>query len=162
MLRLKSLDRLQKRGPTINKPADLAGAGSVIGLDVGGQRIGVAVASLTARLPRPLLTLANDETFFPALEQIMNEEAAVALVVGLPRNLQGEHTEQTRLTEVFTSQLKRRFAVPVYYQDEALTSRQAEAELQARGRQFEPADIDALAAVYILEDFLRNFDGEVR
>ena len=54
----------------------------------------------------------------------------------------------------FTKQLKQSFNLPVYFQDEAVTSKQAEAELQARGKHYEKSDIDALAATYILEDWL--------
>jgi RNase H-fold protein (predicted Holliday junction resolvase) len=39
-------------------------------------------------------------------------------------------------------------------QDEAATSRQAESELQARGKPYSKEDIDALSATYILEDFI--------
>ena len=117
------------------------------------------MASLTARLPRPLVTLTNDDTLLPALERIVNEETVSAFVVGLPRNLQGDRTEQTAFSETFGNQLQKFFSLPVYYQDEALTSRQAEAELRERGVDYQRGDIDALAATYILDDFLKSAEG---
>ena len=82
-----------------------------------------------------------------------------ALVVGLPRNLQGDRTEQTGFSETFGNQLTEHFSLPVYYQDEALTSHKAEEELRQRGVDYQRGDIDALAATYILDDFLKTMEG---
>ena len=129
---------------------------AILALDVGAKRIGVAVASLIARLPRPLITLENNETFMPALTDISEVEGIGAIVVGFPRDLQGQQTAQTKEIEDFTQQLREQFAMPIRFQDESVTSKKAEAELRARGGQYERGDIDALAATYILEDFLRD------
>jgi putative holliday junction resolvase len=129
---------------------------SVLALDVGSKRIGVAVATLEARLARPLITLEQNDTLFPTLQTIAQVEAATAIVVGFPRGMQGQHTKQTQAIEDFTAQLRQHFALPIHYQDEALTSKHAEAELRARGKQYDKGDIDALAATYILEDFLAD------
>jgi RNase H-fold protein (predicted Holliday junction resolvase) len=56
--------------------------------------------------------------------------------------------------EQFVLELKQHFPLPVYMQDEALTSKHAEEELQARGKLYSKEDIDALAATYILDDWL--------
>jgi putative holliday junction resolvase len=127
---------------------------SVLGLDVGNKRIGIAVATLAARLPRPLITLEWNEGFFTALNDIIKTEDAGALVIGLPRNLEGDHTAQTEAIEVFIKHLREHSELPVHVQDEALTSKHAEAELKARGKQYQRGDIDALAATYILHDWL--------
>ncbi len=127
---------------------------SVLALDVGATRIGVAVASFPARLPRPLITLNWDDTFFPTLQTIAEVEGVRALVVGFPRGMQGQHTAQTTAIETFTQQLREHFPLPIHMQDEALTSKYAEAELKARGRPYDRGDIDALAATYILNDWL--------
>lgn len=132
---------------------------SILALDVGGKRIGVAVASMEARLPHPLITLEWDDTFFPALQNIIESEAAGAIVVGFPRGMQGQHTAQTEAVETFTQKLREHVALPIHMQDEALTSKHAEAELRAKGRPYDKAAIDALAATYILEDFLGEHRG---
>jgi putative Holliday junction resolvase len=127
---------------------------SALALDVGGARIGLAVTSLAARLPRPLTTLQFDADFFDNLRAIIDEEDVAMLVVGLPRNLAGEETQQSLVIKDFVDQLKGQIDLPIHYQDEALTSRKAEEELQSRGQSYEKSDIDALAATYILEDWL--------
>lgn len=132
----------------------LTASKSVLGLDVGGKRVGVAVASLSARLPRPLTTLEQGDGFFDALGDIVGSEDAGAFVVGLPRGLEGQSTAQTLEAEAFAGSLRERFDLPVHMQDEALTTKHAEAELKSRGKPYVRADVDALAATYILQDWL--------
>lgn len=129
---------------------------SVLALDVGERRIGVALASLQARLASPLATLIRSEAIARDVQELIDAHQAVALVVGLPRGLDGQHTDQTIAVEEFKAALEQLVTVPVYWQDEALTSRQAEEELRARAKPYKKEDIDALSATYILEDFMRE------
>lgn len=128
----------------------------VLALDVGSRRIGVAIAHTIARLPSPLKTLERNEHSVQDIVQLVSYEHAGAVVVGLPRGLDGQDTDQTRDTQAFTDELTKLLSVPVYQTDEALTSVKAEAELGAKGGNYQKADVDALAAVYILEDFLHE------
>jgi putative Holliday junction resolvase len=123
---------------------------------VGERRVGVAVASLIARYPSPLTTLERTAEFAEHLADIIDAESPAALVIGLPRGLEGQRTAQTDQTERFAEDLRQAYGLPIYFQDEALTSRKAETELEARGKAYKKADIDALAATYILEDFLTD------
>lgn len=129
----------------------------ILALDVGEKRIGVAIASSIARLPRPLTTLdATSDSVFDAVQEIITSESIDTIVVGLPRGLQGQHTAQTAAIEQFTEQLRQAIKLPIHQQDEALTSRKAEAELASRGKPFAKGEVDALAATYILEDWLQD------
>lgn len=130
--------------------------GTVLAFDVGDRRIGVASASLVARFAQPLTTILNDENVWQSIATIVKTENATTLVVGLPRSLQGNDTDQTRIVRDFADTLADKTGLQINLQDEALTSRQAEAELRSRNKNFEKGDIDALAATYILEDYLRN------
>jgi putative Holliday junction resolvase len=127
-----------------------------IALDVGERRIGIAAAHHIARLAHPLKTLDRNDQSVEAIKQLVTENRALALVVGQPRNLSGQETAQTAATLAFVDQLKAAMQVPIYLQDEAVTSRKAEEELRSRGKPYVKGDIDALAATYILEDFLRD------
>lgn len=128
----------------------------ILALDVGEKRIGVAVASTIARLPSSLVTLQHTSNIFADLQRYITEESIDLIVVGRPRNLSGDETAQTRYTRDFIAQLSAHTQLPIVEQDETLTSRQAEAELVARGKPYTKGDIDALAAVYILDDYLRT------
>lgn len=126
-------------------------ATNILSLDVGERRVGVAIASLVARLPRPLTTLDNTEDIWQDIAKLIVDEDASTLVVGLPRNLSGDETAQTKYVRDFAAKIE---GIEIIFQDEALTSQKAETELAGRGKPFAKGDIDALAATYILEDYL--------
>lgn len=127
---------------------------TVVALDVGSRRIGVAVATLDARLPRPLGALNHSAGIVGQICEMLREQKAVALVCGLPRGLNGQDTAQTDYVRDFMAQLEKEVSIPLYWIDEALTSKQAEEELKQRGATYTKGDVDALAACYILTDFL--------
>jgi putative holliday junction resolvase len=129
---------------------------TILALDVGERRIGVAAANTVARLANPLTTLERTPQTIADIQRLIAAEGASTLVVGLPRGLDGQHTAQTAAVEQFADQLKQAIVIPLVWQDEAVTSRKAEAELQARGKPYQKGDIDALSATYILEDYLRD------
>lgn len=135
-------------------PQDLSA--SVLALDVGAKRIGVAIANAAARIASPLTTLDATQTSWEDIARLVDEHHASALCIGLPRGLEGQETAQTRAVQAFADEIQKKVQVAVYLQDEAVTSRQAEAELEARGKPYSKGDIDALAATYILEDFLQD------
>jgi putative Holliday junction resolvase len=103
-----------------------------------------------------LRTLKNDEHIWEHLHQICQEETIGQLVVGLPRGLDGQETPQTLFCRQFAAECSSQLGLPVELQDEALTSHKAEIELTESKRPFPKEHIDALAAVYILEDYLRE------
>jgi putative holliday junction resolvase len=129
---------------------------TILAIDVGEKRVGVALSDAAARLPHPLTTLERRDETPQDLYKLITEHQSRALVVGLPRGLDGQRTAQTTAVEEFAQSLTPPVAVPIFWQDEAVTSRQAEEELVARGKPYKKGDIDALSATYILEDFLRD------
>jgi|SRR3954464_5461092 putative Holliday junction resolvase len=121
----------------------------LIGLDLGKVRTGVATASTIAKLAQPLRTVPTDE-LVEQLKKLMSELDVKAIVVGLPRNLNGDDTSQTDWAREWIEQAKSSLPnVPIYWQDEALTSKMAE---EAAGKKV--TDIDSQAAAIILQDFL--------
>ena len=75
-------------------------------------------------------------------------------MVGYPRNQSGDPTAQTAVAEALADQLQGMAAV--VFQDESLTSVMAEDRLKTAGKPYEKADIDAHAAVIILQDYLET------
>ena len=134
---------------------------SILALDMGQARVGVAQASAQSRLATPLTTINNDANFKTTIAKLIDQHQVIALVVGLPRGLNGQLTEQTKLVRAAVADLKTTLTVPIYEQDESLTSVQAEIELTNRGKAYNKGDIDALAATYILEDFLSGRGKEL-
>ena len=130
----------------------MANASYILALDYGAARIGVAIASSIARLPRPLTTLANSPEVPSEIARLVQQEDVSLVVVGLPRTLGGGYSQQTHAAEAFAKELAAALSVPVEFADETLTSVDAEAELA--GKKHDKGAIDALAATYILERYL--------
>ena len=131
-------------------------SGKILALDIGAARIGLALAHTQARLAAPAGAVANNDQVVAALRRLCQQEGVVQLVIGLPRGMAGQDTQQTANVQAFGAQLAATLALPLAWQDEAVTSVRAEAELRARGKPYGRADIDALAATYILEDYLHD------
>ncbi len=131
-------------------------SGNYLSLDVGTARIGVAIARGGVRLAHPLTTIPAGDDSYHAIGQIVIQEQIDTIIVGYPRNQAGEATQQTAYSEHFARELEAHVSVPIHFQDESLTSRAAEASLKAHGRAYVKADIDALAAALILQDYLET------
>lgn len=129
---------------------------SYLALDIGEKRIGVALAATDAPFPAPLTTLQASSGLSTEFQRLLQIHKVAAIIVGFPRNQNGEATQQTKRVQQIVLLLKIPSNIPVYYQDESLTSVKAETELKARKKPYVKADIDALAATYILEDFIKN------
>lgn len=127
-------------------------AGTIIALDIGERRIGVARASLEANIPEPLVTLPNNDDFPEVLSKLITEHGVSQIIIGLPRGLDGQETAQTKYVRLFANSLK--LSIPVRFQDEAGTSVAAREILQASTNSYNKGDVDAMAATIILNDYL--------
>jgi putative Holliday junction resolvase len=127
---------------------------NVLGLDVGRKRIGVARVNTIARLPEPIVTLSNDNQFTSRLKELIHIYSIDIIVVGLPRSLDGNETDQSSYTRDFAKGLEY-FNLPVVFQDETLSSVEAESRLSG-SKTYEKSKIDSMAAVIILEDYLKT------
>ena len=137
--------------------------GTLIGFDFGERRIGVAVGETTTRIASPLGAIDEpaNEPRFRAIEDLVREWQPAGFVVGRPRHDDGSEHAVARLTEKFTRRLEARFALPVAFIDETLTSAVAADTLRAsRTRAGRPSDLDAMAATLILQSFLDEMPRE--
>ena len=137
-----------------------------LGIDYGGRRIGLAVSDATGVLARPLSTLTRDpggseaaaaRAVLQAVADLERDgEPIAAIVIGLPRRLDGSPNEQTPRVLAFAERLRTLTAIPVALQDERLTSREAESRLALREKDWRrrKAQLDAAAAAVMLQDYL--------
>ena len=139
------------------------GVGRIIGLDIGERRIGVAVSDPSGTLARPVTTLKTTGLDGDALQislaevtRLTADDPLDAIVVGLPRRLDGSPNAMTPRIERFAARLHDRAQVAVILQDERLTSMEAESRLAAREKDWRArkAQLDAAAAAIILQDYL--------
>lgn len=133
----------------------------LIALDVGTKRIGVAKADSKVRIAIPYSAVEVDGNEFDKIASLARAWDINSFVLGLPRNSHGEETEQSRYVRQFAKDLKR--AIPgakICFQDESLTSVEAEKRLKGRKKGYKKGDIDSEAATIILQDFLEEKTGK--
>lgn len=121
----------------------------VVALDYGSARTGVAVSDPTGTLARPLgvVERAASPDGLERLADLVRDEGAERVVVGLPLTLRGERGAQARETELFVEALRQTVDVPVESFDERFTTTLAR---QAPGAAAE----DARAAARLLSTYL--------
>ncbi len=129
---------------------------NMLALDVGEVRVGMATANSIAKLSSPFKTLIHSDQTLDDIQQIINDENIGILVVGLPRNLDGKETDQTQYVRKFTDGLQDMVNIPVFFEDEALSSVRAKKTLEQDNKPYRKEDVDSLAACYILDDFMVN------
>lgn len=135
-----------------------------LGIDYGDRRIGLALSDATGMLASPWKRLANDGNAIAAAKRLAeeirvlqaDEPGLAAIVIGLPRRLNGEATEQTVKVQALARELGARIEIPIVLQDERLTSHEAEELLAQRERDWRRRkdQLDAMAAALILQDYL--------
>ena len=136
----------------------------IIGLDVGTRRIGVAVADTNVRIAVPKTTVVVNNGFeFGEIARIARANSTDWFVLGLPRSNEGKETAQSDYVREFARTLKR--SIPdakIRFQDESLTSVEAEKRLKSRKKGYKKEDIDAEAASIILQDFIESMSETVK
>lgn len=136
----------------MNKPLE-----TVLGLDVGAKRTGVARVHLQAKLPEPLGVIAMERDYIAQLQEYIDEHDPDALVIGLPLNMLSEDTSQTKFTRGIVKEIKSAISLPIFLIDEVGSSKEADARQQTGVAR------DATAAAVLLEDFTAaNERGEVQ
>lgn len=128
-----------------------------LGIDPGDARIGVARSDPSGMLATPVETVSRGQGDLDRIAAILEEEAAVEVVVGLPRSLSGGEGPAAAKAREFAVALARRVdPVPVRLCDERLTTVTAESMLRERGKKGAKrrAVVDQAAAVVILQNAL--------
>ena len=130
--------------------------GRRIGVDFGVARIGVAVSSVDGIICSPLATLHNNKEALSILLELISEQEPIEIYVGLPLNLQGEHTQSTVLAIAFAKQLFQSGVSNLRLLDERMSTRAAQSQLHASGKNSRQSKgvIDAAAATLIVESAL--------
>jgi len=130
----------------------------IIGLDVGDKTLGVAISDELGMTAQGVTvhkrTTASADLAF--LRDIVSRYDATAIVVGLPKNMDGSLGPQAQKTLVFIERIRQACAIPVFTWDERLTTREAERVLLEANtsRRRRKQVRDRLAAQLILQSYL--------
>jgi putative Holliday junction resolvase len=136
----------------------------VLALDLGKKRIGLAVSDPLGVTAQGLPTYhrVNLRTDLVEIHRKAQQLHAAAVLLGLPKSLQGEEARQAQWVREFGTRLHERSALPVLYWDERFTSVEAERVLKlqrsgggsGKARIGQKGQVDRLAAVLLLQSFL--------
>ncbi len=132
--------------------------GRVLAIDMGSKRVGLAVSDelrLTVRT-LPALPRTPWKRLLSSLNELCVQFDVQSIVLGLPLRLDGTEGDAAREVRRVAHNLQLTLKIPLFFQDERLTSKDAESSLRERGfREGEISDrVDSEAASIILNDFL--------
>ncbi len=130
----------------------------ILGIDFGDRRVGLAVSDLLGITAQPIgfivIDGANDAVF--KIAPYIKEYDIKKIVLGLPKNMNGDEGERAEKTRRFGEKLKSAFNIEVHYFDERLTTVYADHTLNAlnvKGKK-KTGKKDALSAVLILQGYM--------
>jgi putative Holliday junction resolvase len=132
--------------------------GPIVALDLGQKRVGIAASDsmLISITKLPPLTRSSWKQLLRDVSEVVSRLDARTLVVGLPLRLDGTRGSAALEAEFTAGKFARSLKIPVYLQDERLSSVEAEEQLRAAGKTtVEMQDlVDCQAAAIILMDFI--------
>ena len=132
--------------------------GKLIGVDYGDVRTGIASSDLLGLMASAVGAIKPGGMKNTAVEvaKIAKEQNAVGIVVGLPKNMDGSEGPRAEIVRAFVDLLKNETALPIYFEDERMTTMEASRFLTATetfGKK-RKEKVDALSAELILQSWL--------
>lgn len=128
-----------------------------LGIDFGDARIGLALSDELRMLAHPLETVPNSPKALPRIAQIVREKSVDAIVVGLPKNMDGSKGASAQKAETFAQSLREAHpGVRIVLWDERMTTVAAQRALHEAGRNAKTSRpvLDQVAAQLILQGWL--------
>lgn len=135
-----------------------------LGLDLGTKTLGLSISDKTGIIATNYGVLKHNEEYdllIELLKDIIDKEQVEAFVLGYPKNMDNSIGKRAEIALEFKDKLEKAYNIPVYMQDERLSTVQAENMLISNdtSRKKRKKVIDSVAAVIILQSFL---DGKGR
>ncbi len=130
-----------------------------LGLDLGSRTLGIAMSDPLGVIASSYTVLRHQEEYdrlVIEVKKIVKEYHIDAIVLGYPKNMNNTVGPKGKLSEVFQEKLEQQLGIPVYLQDERMTTMQAEQVLLQNdtSRKKRKQVIDRVAATIILQSFL--------
>jgi len=133
---------------------------TILAIDYGQARVGLAVTDPDGRVVFPLRVVAWDtrDALFRELLDVINSQGISRIVVGYPARAGGDESLSGRQIRKFVERLQRRTDIPIAFADEAHSTEEAADRLREAGLSGKEllARVDAQAAAVILERYLRG------
>lgn len=130
-----------------------------LGLDLGSRTLGISTSDKTGTIATSYKIIRHNEEYDTLIDEVCNivkNEDINSIVLGFPKNMNNTIGPKGKLSIEFKEKLEKKLNIPIYLQDERLTTKQAEDVLIANNtsRKKRKKVIDALAATIILQSFL--------
>lgn len=119
-----------------------------LGIDYGSKRIGVSVSDEQGSMAFPLSVVLNDKNIIKSIVTLIKDNNIDSIVVGKSINFKGEDNIIQKDIDIFVESLKKNCKIPVFFENEFLTSLQAE-KIQGKNKM-----LDASSATIILQSFI--------
>lgn len=127
----------------------------VFALDIGEKRIGIAKSDELEIIASPFGFIEREGSV-EKLKNIFELENAEKVVIGMPYLPSGGLGSQSNDVLKFVNEFKQTISLPTIFENEVLSSVEAEKRLNETKNSFEKGDIDVMAAVILLESYLRR------
>ena len=134
-----------------------------LGLDLGSRTLGIAVSDATGLIASSYKTIRHSEEYDRLLQEVKNivEELDIkGIVLGFPKNMNNTIGPKGELSLSFKEQLEKIIDIPIYLQDERLTTKSA-TDMLIMGnvsRKDRKKVVDSVAATIILQTYLDRRD----
>ena len=135
----------------------------IMALDYGSRTVGVAMTDPLGITVQPSETITRKQEnhlrkTYSRIEELIRENGVELIVIGLPLNMDGTEGDRAALCRQFGAKLLERTGIRIEYQDERLTTVEADEILDALeiNRKDRKRHIDAIAAAVILQDFMNG------
>jgi len=128
----------------------------ILAIDFGIKYIGLALADTNLNIAFPYQTLKNNNHFLDELKEVIIKEGVKKVIVGRPIGMEGQITEQTKITDQFVNFLKNNLSIPVEIFDERLSSKMVELTKMGQNKKRGETAEHAAAAAIILQEYLEK------
>lgn len=136
----------------------------ILALDVGTKTIGVAVSDELGITANGVTTIIRKNISYDTdeIKKLVSSLKPSEIVVGVPYDMKGEVSVRGEEILKFAAKLKQVLNIPIKYWDESFSTVNAEKRLIGANvsRKKRKKVIDKMAAVFILEEYLRSRDGD--
>ena len=134
-----------------------------LAIDYGLKRTGLALCDARETIASPMTVITGQGGIIDKIVHVIGHEDIDAVIMGLPLNMDGTESSQTRRVRDFAEKVTCKIEVPLYFQDERLRSFDAEQKLAGLGitRKKKKKHLDAVAAASILQAFLDKKHADI-
>ena len=130
-----------------------------LGLDLGSKTLGTALSDKTGLIASSYKTIKHNEEYDKLITdviEIVKEQEKEAIVLGFPKNMNNTIGPKGELSLAFKEKLEEKIDIPIYLQDERLTTKAATDTLIMGNvrRKDRKKVVDSVAATIILQSYL--------